>query len=140
MDAQFSIPYCIAALMHDPEPGPNWYTEKKLKDPEILRLAGKVKAEGPLLTLNDAFLQFRAGEYPLMSVEVRTRDGRLLKEDVPLPKGHPKNQMTVDEFKARFRRAASFALRRDQVEKSIDWILNLEEMDDISGICDLMHV
>jgi 2-methylcitrate dehydratase PrpD len=139
MDAQFSIPYCIAALMHEPEPGPNWYTEEKLEDPKILELAGKVKAEGPLLMLNDAFLQFRAGRYPHMSVEVKTKDGRLLKQDVPLPKGHPRNQMTVDEFKARFKRAASFALKKDQVDKTIDWILNLEEMKDISEIGDLVH-
>ncbi len=139
MDAEFSIPYCIAVLMHEPEPGPNWYTEDKLKDPKILKLAGKVKAEGSLLMLNDAFLQFRADKYPHMSVEVKLKDRRLLKQDVPLPKGHPRNRMTIDEFKARFRRDVSFALKSDKVEKAIDRILNLEEVEDMSEIGDLMH-
>ena len=139
MDAEYSIPYCIAVLMHEPQPGPNWYTEERMKDPKILELAGKVKAEGPLLKLNDAFLQFRAGKYPLISVEVKTKDGRLLKQDVPLPKGHPRNRMTIEEFKARFRRAASFALNQDKVEKALDRILNLEEVKDMSEIGNLLH-
>ena len=139
MDAEYSIPYCIAVLMYEPEPGPNWYTEEKMKDPKIIELAGKVKAEGPLLKLSDAFLQFRAGKYPHISVEVRTKDARLVKQDVPLPKGHPRNRMTIDEFKARFRRAASFALKQDELEKAMDRILKLEEVEDVSEIGDLMH-
>lgn len=139
VDAEFSIPYCMAVLMHEPEPGPNWYTEEKRKDPKILELAGKVKAEGPVQTLQGAFEQFRAGKYPHMSVEVTTKDGRVLKEDVPLPKGHPRNRMSTDELEDRFRRAASFALKPDKIEKAIDKILNLEEVEDVSEIGDLMH-
>lgn len=139
LDAEFSVPYCIAVLMHEPDPGPNWYTEERMKDPKILELAGKVKAEGPLMKLNENFQLFQAGRYPPMSVEVKTRDGRLLKQDVPFPKGHPKNRMTIEEFKDRFRRAASFVLRLDKIEKAIDRILKLEEVEDMSEIGDLMH-
>ena len=140
VDAEFSIPYCIAVLMHEPEPGPNWYTEEKFKDPKILELAGRVTAEGPVQGLNDAFIKFRAGTYPYVTVEVKTKDGRCFKQDVPFPKGHPQNRMTVDEFKDRFRRAASFALNPDKIEKAIDKIMNLEEVEDISEISDLVHV
>ena len=140
VDAEFSIPYCIAVLMYNPEPGPNWYTEEKFKDPKILELAGKVKAEGPVQALNDAFIQFREGTYPCMSVEVKTKDGRSFKRDVPFPKGHPQNRMTVDEFKDRFRRAASFMLDSDKIEKAIDKIMKLEEVKDISEISDLVHI
>jgi len=139
VDAEFSIPYCMAVLMYEPEPGPNWYTEDKLKDPEILELAGKVKAEGPVVMLNKAFILFREGEYPHVSVEVKTKDGRLLKEDVPFPKGHPRNRMTVDEYKDRFRRAASFTLKPDKIEAATEKILKLEEVEDVSEISDLVH-
>jgi 2-methylcitrate dehydratase PrpD len=138
MDAQFSIPYCIAVLMLDPEPGPNWYTEERRRDPRVLELASKVKAEGPVVTLQEAFEQFRAGEYLFISIQVRTKDGRVLKEDVPLPIGHPRNRMSTDEFRSRFRRAASFALKPEKIEKAIDMILNLEEVEDISEVGDLM--
>jgi len=138
VDAEFSIPYCMAALMYDPEPGPNWYTEERLKDPKILALASKIKAEGPMVMLNEAFIQFRSGTYPHVRVEVKTKDGRSLKHDVPFPKGHPKNRMTVDEFVDRFRRAASFILKPEKVEKAIDKILKLETVKDISEIGELL--
>jgi 2-methylcitrate dehydratase PrpD len=138
-DAEYSIPYCIAVLMHDPEPGPNWYTDEKMKDSKILELTEKVKAEGPLMNMIDAFLEFRAGRYPEVSVEVRTKDGRKILQEIPFPKGHPKNRMTNNEFKDRFRRAASFTLKQDQIEKAIDRILHLEEVEDVSQISDLMH-
>jgi hypothetical protein len=47
--------------------------------------------------------------------------------------------MTIEEFKARFRRAASFALKQDKVEKALDRILNLEEVKDMSEIGNLLH-
>lgn len=139
MNAEFSIPYLMAVYLLDHDPGPNWYAKDKLKDPTLLELAGKVKMEGPELKLNDAFLLFRAGKYPNMSVEVKTKDGRTFKQDVPFPKGHPKNRMTIDEFKDRFRRAASFALKTDRAEKAINGILKLEGVENISQISELLH-
>jgi len=138
VDAEFSIPFCIATLMYDPEPGPNWYTEEKRNDPKILELAGKVKAGKPYVTLRDNFELFRAGDYPKFTLEVTTNDGRTLIEEVPLPKGHPRNMMTNDEFADRFRRAASFALKPKTIEKAIDKIMNLEKVKNVSEIGDLM--
>lgn len=139
VDAEFSIPYCVAALMYNPDPGPDWYSEEKRNDPKIIELSGKVKAQGPIQTLQGAFELFQTGDYPLVSVEVTTNDGRVLSEEVPLPKGHPGNMMTDDEFKDRFRRAASFALQPETIEKAIDAIMNLEQADNVSQIADLMH-
>jgi len=139
VDAQFSIPYCIATMLLDPEPGPNWYTEEKFKDPELLEIAGKVKGAGPTIKMHDAFMLFRAGEYPEITVKITTKDGRHFSETISFPKGHPENRMTVDEFKDRFRRAASFALKPDKIEAAIEKILKLEEVADVSEIGDLMH-
>ena len=139
VDAEFSIPYCIATLMYDPEPGPNWYTEEKRNDPMVIELSGKVSAKGDVISLQAAFEMFRAGTYPHFIVEVITNDGRTLKEEVPLPKGHPGNMMTDDEFKDRFRRSSSFALKPETTERAIDMIMNLENLDDVSAIGDCMH-
>jgi len=139
VQAQFSIPFCIATMLLEPEPGPNWYTEEKLKDPKLLELASKVKATGPMMKMAEAFVLFRAGDYPEVSVEIVTKDGRRFKETIIFPKGHPKNRMTVDEFKDRFRRAASFALKPDKIESAIEKILNLEEVADVSEIGEAIH-
>ena len=139
VDAEFSIPYCIATMMYDPEPGPNWYTEEKRNDRKIIDLSTKVEFEGDLLTLKGAFELFREGTYPEMSVEITTKEGRAYKEAIKFPKGHPKNMMTDDEFKDRFRRQASFALKPETIEKAITKIMTLEEVKDVCEIGDLMH-
>ena len=139
VDAEFSIPYCIAALMYNPKPGPDWYTEENRKDPKIVELSGKVKADGPIQTLQGAFELFQSGDYPLVTVELTALDESVYKEEVPLPKGHPGNMMTDEEFKDRFRTAASYVLDSDKIEKAIDKIMNMEELDNACEIADLMH-
>jgi 2-methylcitrate dehydratase PrpD len=139
VEAQFSIPYCVAAFLLDPEPGPNWYTEEKFKDPKLLDLAGRVKVRGPTVTMRQALTLFRTGTYPEVSVEIITKDGRHLKRGILFPKGHPKNRLTVDEYRDMFRRAASFVLKRDKTEAAIEKILKLEEVSDISEVVNLLH-
>ncbi len=138
-DAQFSIPYCIAAFLLEPEPGPNWFTDEKLKDPKVLRLASKVKATGSELILFNAFKMFQEGKYPEMSVEIIRNDGRHFRKTLPFPKGHPKNRLTDEEYKDRFRRGASFMLKSDKIERAIEKVFGLEELNDVSDVAELMH-
>jgi 2-methylcitrate dehydratase PrpD len=139
IDAQFSIPYCIAAYLLDRKPGPNWFTDNKLKDKRILKLAGRVKATGPEMTPNGAFRMFQEGKYPEAKVEIITNDGRHLSKALHFPKGHPENRLSVNEYKDRFRRAASFVLSPDKIEKAIEKIFKLEEVKDVSAVIALMH-
>ncbi len=44
--AQFSIPYATACAMYHPEPGAVWYQPETMKDPKIVALMNKVKADG----------------------------------------------------------------------------------------------
>jgi len=139
LDAQFSIPYCIAVLLLEPQPGPNWYTGKNFKDPKLLEIASKVRATGPTLGMRDAFKLFWAGKYPEVTVTVITKNGKRLTETVLFPKGHTRNRLTYDEYIRRFRRAASFILKPDNIEQAIEKILKLEELDDILEITALIH-
>ena len=139
LDAEFSVPYCFAVYLLDPNPGPNWYAEEKLKDPKVLEIASKVKGVGATKTPYDYFEIFQAGSFPEITVEVTLKDNRKLTKSLRFPKGHPKNRLTYDEYKERFRRAASFALEPDKIEKAIDKILKLEDLTDISEVAELTH-
>lgn len=139
VDAQFSIPYCVAAYLLDPEPGPNWYTEKRLRDPGLLELASRVKSIGPTMTMRKAFALYREGSYPEVKVTLTTKSGKRFSKKVLFPKGHRKNRMSMGELKARFRRAASFALAPARIEEAIEKILHLEEIGDLAEIADTLH-
>ena len=139
MDAQFSIPYCLAVYLLDPEPGPNWFTEERLRDPKVLEIASKVKATGDTIGLHECFKLMRVGSFPEVTVRVVLKDGKEFSHVLRFPKGHPKNRLSYDEFKDRFRRSASFALKPQKIEKAIDAILTLEDVDNMSTLAELMY-
>ena len=138
-DAEFSIPYCLAAMLLDPEPGPNWFTDEKLKDPKILELASKVRGTGPLVLPTKSFRLFQEGKYQEAGLEVITKDGRYLSKSITFPKGHSKNRFTYDEYRGHFRRAASFMLKPGKVEAAMEKVLKLEEVDNVSEVTELVH-
>jgi 2-methylcitrate dehydratase PrpD len=85
-DVQFSIPYCIAAFLLDPKPGPNWFTDERLKGPNVLRIAAKVKARGLDISPLDAFALFQNGDYPKAGVEIITTNGRRISKNSLSPR------------------------------------------------------
>jgi 2-methylcitrate dehydratase PrpD len=133
-DAQFSIPYCIAAFLLDPKPGPNWFSDERLEDPDVLRIAAKVKAKGLDMSPLDAFALFQNGDYPRASVEIITANGSRVSKVLPFPKGHPKNKLSEEEFKSRFKETASFVLKTGQIDQIMDKVLALEDVEDINEI------
>lgn len=140
MAAQFSIPYVIAASLIDPQPGPNWYTGEMFRNPELLELAGKVKA-GPDKedTLLGAFHIFQEGSHPEKTVTITMKDGTVYKKTQRTHKGHPLDMMSREEFCDRFRRQASFALDQEQTERIIDFVLNLDTVEDMSLFHELIR-
>ena len=138
-EAQFSIPYCIAVLLLDPKTGPKWFAEERLRDPNLLDLASKVKATGEKVTPFEGFAKFQKGTYPEAQLEIILKDGRHFSERQPFPKGHPKNRLTMDELKDLFRVAASYTLKPDRIEKAIEGITNIEKYSDMSEVAELTH-
>lgn len=139
MEAQFSIPYVIAAALIDPNPGPNWYTEEKFNDPKIIEYGKKVKA-GPDKedTLLECFHVFQQGSHPKKTVTIKMKDGTVYEKTQRTHKGHPLDMLTREEFCDLFRREASFALTPEKTEKLMDFILHLENVNDMSKIHDLL--
>lgn len=139
MEAQFSIPYVVAARLLDPQPGPNWYTREMFKDPKVLALAAKVKGgPSPEHTLTESFSIFQSGSHPLKTVTIRTRDGKVYTKTQRTHKGHPQDMLSREEFCDLFRREASFSLSPERIEKVIDFVLNLEKAEDMSVFHDLI--
>lgn len=139
MEAQFSIPYVIAASLLDPQPGPNWYTEEKFRDPKLIEYAKKVKS-GPDKedTLLESFHIYQQGSHPKKTVTITMKDGTIYQKTQRTHKGHPADMLSREEFCDLFRREASFALTPEQTEKVIDFVLNIEQAEDVSEIHNLL--
>ena len=138
-EAEFSIPYCLAVYLLDPEPGPNWYDKERFRDQKVLELAGKIKGTGPTQGLHASFKMMRVGSFPEVTIKVTLKDGKNFTNTLRFPKGHPKNRLSYDEFKDRFRRAASFAMKPKKIEEAIETILDLENVRDMSTFGKVLH-
>ncbi len=135
MDAQFSMPFCIASMLYSDRPGPNWYERELFTDPRIIKLARKIKA-GPSKedTLQGSFVKFQNDDFPVKHVTITMEDGTVYERSMSRQKGHPDNMLTRQEFCDLFMNNATFSLPEDKARALMEFILNIEQAEDVSAI------
>lgn len=96
VDAQFSMPYGAAVALCDGRADLAQYRAERLADADLLTLMDRVECVAdPGL---DAVYPAR---WPAWA-EVKTRDGRCLRAEVPDPKGDPSNPLDTEERREKF--------------------------------------
>ena len=141
-DAQFSIPYCLAACLLRGEPGPAWYDAQRLDDPAILDMASRVKMDpDKMLDLMDAFKMFRSGSFPEIDVRVTLKDGRVLEKHLQFPKGHPQNPFQWEDVEHTFQVGATAAqLSEEKAAKFKELCKVIEELDDMAPLAECLSL
>ncbi|HDP80552.1 MAG TPA: MmgE/PrpD family protein, partial [Spirochaetes bacterium] len=129
--AQFSIPHVTAACLLDGDLGPKQLTEKRIADPMLLDLAGKVTV------VMDDELNKVYPEKTSSRVEIVMKNGEKLIKQVDIPKGDPRDPMGADDLAAKVHR---FAGNRDgkKVDRVIDMVLGLEKLENIKELVALI--
>lgn len=135
VDAQFSIPYTVAATLVSGGLSLEEFTDAKLRSKEILDLAARVKT---ILTP-----EFDHGPMDVKPqvVEIVMRDQNIFREKVIYPKGNPNNPVTSEELVAAFRGMASYAakpLSGAKIDDAVDLALNLQEVSDVTMLTKLL--
>lgn len=138
--AQFSMPYMLASYICDPTPSCKWLQKEHLTDPEILAVAAKIKS-GPSepLLMPKCFKDFQKGHHPVITVTIRTNDGRTFSETMEKHLGHPGNMMTLEQFKDRFRVQAAACMSGERLEQTVELLARVEDCADMSEIAGLLH-
>jgi 2-methylcitrate dehydratase PrpD len=126
--AKFSWQFSIAAAIVDGRVGIDSYRDEKIVDPAIKDLMRRIE-----IIPNPG--KPRDNIFPLT---IKMKDGRSFEQTVLYPKGHVRNPFTDEEVAEKYRECASLALPADQVERSLECILNLERLDDLSGLMDFL--
>lgn len=132
VEAQFSIPYAVAASWIDGRLGMQHFTDEGIARPDILSLASRVR---PYV---DAEIDRDWHRFITPArVIVQFRDGQQVEARVDYPRGHPKNMMTDAEFASKARDCASFAakpLDADIATRLAAAVAKLESCADISEL------
>lgn len=125
VDAQFSVPYCVAVALIRGKITLEDFTAETIKRENIVALAQKVTG-----TLDDSLT--RHGVSP-GGLTIRMKDGTEYSEFVEDFLGSVGNPMTFDDCAEKFRECAPFALNplpTEKVEEIIEKVRNLEKLAD----------
>ncbi len=125
VDAQFSVPYCVATALVRGKITLEDFTPETIKRENILEVARKVTG-----VLEDSWTKHGVSPGKLV---IAMKDGTEYSEYVEDFLGSVNNPMSFDDCARKFRECAPFALNplsTEKVEEIIDLIRNLENQED----------
>jgi 2-methylcitrate dehydratase PrpD len=126
--AKFSLPYSLAVMIVRGRAGLDEFTDEAIRDPAVLDLARKVRYElDPTIDYPRHF----SGH-----VKVFMKDGTVLEESQPHPRGGFEDPLPPAEIEEKFRANAGLTLPAARVEDIIDMVNRLEELPKISMLTD----
>lgn len=133
VDTQFSLPYAAAVSLVKKRASADEFTEEAIKDPTVYEVMQKVRYE-----FDPEAEKVYPQKYP-STVIVTLKDGRKIKSYIEYPKGDPENPVTEQEIIDKFRVLASSNFESKKVEKIIETVLNLEQLDNINYLTKLLR-
>jgi 2-methylcitrate dehydratase PrpD len=132
VDAQFSLPYTIAATILREPLGPELYADEKLADPALHDLLGRIR----LVHDPEADRAFFEQQRIVQSVEIALGDGRRVSRAIEFPRDKP--AYGRPELEAKFEALARGVLDDDKRARLREALDGLAELDDVSGLAELL--
>jgi 2-methylcitrate dehydratase len=126
--ADHSLPYCIAAALSEGRVTSLEFTEEKLWDQRLRAQMRKVKVVASA-EFEKAFPAKQCAR-----VTITTQDGRKLSHQVDVPKGDPRDPMSVEELDVKFNALAEPVMTRKRKEELKSAVFNLEKLDDCAKL------
>jgi 2-methylcitrate dehydratase PrpD len=130
--AQFSGRFGVALRLIKGSNGFNDYTMANIKDPTILALVHKID-----YVINET-LEEKSAEAAPAIVTIILNDGRVFKERVDYARGTVTNPMSMKELEDKFRGLAAIALPSDRIERTIEMVMKLENLNNIGRLASLL--
>jgi 2-methylcitrate dehydratase PrpD len=136
VNAIFSHPYQVAAVLYDGRPSLPVAWQEKMQAPEFRDLLWRIRVETE--PRYETMFEHRSVTQPPWpaAVEVWTKNGKMNKSEVLAPKGDAANPMSPDEVKRKFMQLAGPALtevRAAQVVEMVDHLETVQHVSDLIG-------
>lgn len=128
VDAMFSLPYTVVSTIMREPLLPTMYSDEKLNDPMLRDLLARTECEH----VKEADSAFFNEQRMIFAVEITMKDGQTFKRDVEFPRDKPPYGRT--EVEKKVRDLAGCALPMDKVEKIIETVNNLENLDNVGEL------
>ena len=125
---QFNAPYALTCALRHIEPL-DWYKRENMLDMALLEFANRIEFEAD----PDADQLFKKdhGTMPATAV-VHLKSGKDHVKEVVIPRGDPRNPLTLEEFTSKFEGLANKVLDSEhKVMALIDTIMGLEKLENV---------
>ncbi|MBI4330217.1 MAG: MmgE/PrpD family protein [Chloroflexi bacterium] len=132
--ADHSGPYLMGAALVDGEVTIRTLTPERYRDPEILAVARKIRAQ------EDPEYTAAAPRVLNCRIEATLRSGKKVTVHRANPKGHPANPMTDGDIEDKFLKQVDPLLTGRQSRALLDRLWNLERLDGLGELFRLMLV
>lgn len=132
ISAQFCGRFGVAMRLVKGGNGVNDYTMENIKDPELLGLTKTIK-----YAVEKEYDNLPPGSAP-SRVAIRLKDGSFFEETVEYAKGTIQNPMTKKELEDKFRELTSRIFPERQVEKIINTVSHLEDLENIHELSSVL--
>jgi 2-methylcitrate dehydratase PrpD len=128
--AKFSLPFSIAVMLVRGKAGLAEFSDEAIQDRRVLELAAKVRY---VLDPTIDYPRHFSGH-----VRILLDDGSVLEESQPHPRGGFEDPLPAAEIEEKFRANARLALPRDKVERILDSVRRLEQLQIVNTLADLL--
>lgn len=132
VDAQFSLPYCLAIAATYGDVYPKRFSSEHRRKPEILSLTKKVNC------FRDKEIDRRYPDQNGAKVKVITKEGTF-KKTVEDAKGDPGNPLTKEELISKFHTLTKYKMRNHKGRKVSDRIINLDGEKSVSFLTKFLN-
>lgn len=123
--SKFCMGFVLALIARHRRASIDLFTDENLRDPELRGFAGKVA-----MSLDPAIDDAYPGKW-MSTVELETRDGRVLRARVESAKGDPDKPLTREEIKGKAIRLGQFGCPglANQIQNVVDRVYQLHHFD-----------
>ncbi len=132
--ADHSMPYIVAAALHDGAFSDAMFAPERFTDPRVLALADKIVIREADDINRDFPAKLRC------RVDITTRDGVTRSAGVDYPRGHHLDPMTDREVETKFRDLASRKLAADKVEAALAAMWEFDKAASAEGLFDTVNI
>lgn len=130
LEGKFSLEYCVARALFSGVPRLRHFTDEAVAGPKINRLMEKMRwvERYPMPVMGTP------RGLGTKSVTVKLKDGKEFFREVTVAKGMPQNPLTPSEFNSKYKDCACLILSREDVEKSLSVLANLQKLKNIKEL------
>ena len=139
VDAEFSMPYSIAALLHG-VPFPQWHLASHRNDPQLLSTASKVRLASDPRAQQEYLADGRLSWKIRATVTVRVRAARPIFVSENIARGSPLRPLDRGQLQRKARDLMGGSLGERGTHGVIEGIRKLEAMRDVRELLDLTVV